>query len=151
MPVYELQLKATLENVTNLQVDDPETFDWGLKFKCGSCREVSERVRYVCAKDVVEIPNSRGTANYVEKCGFCNKTATVNIVPDSIKAVKESDEFTTICKFETRGTEPVEFEISGQWRCEGTESGTKFSEVDLSDAWADFDEKADAPVTIMDV
>ncbi|CAD5226331.1 unnamed protein product [Bursaphelenchus okinawaensis] len=150
MPIYELQLKATFENVTNLSVDDPQSYDWALKLKCGGCREVSDKFRSFSAQDEVEIPHSRGTANYVEKCGFCGKHATINIVPDSFGVVKESEKFTTICKFETRGTEPVEFALWGKWRCEGEESGTPFEDIELNE-WADYDEKSDVPVTINDV
>uniref|UniRef100_D6REH4 CXXC motif containing zinc binding protein n=1 Tax=Mus musculus TaxID=10090 RepID=D6REH4_MOUSE len=41
-----LQLKATLENVTNLRPVG-EDFRWYLKMKCGNCGEISEKWQYI--------------------------------------------------------------------------------------------------------
>lgn len=95
----------------------------------------------------MEIPNSRGTANYVEKCAFCGKQNTISrllkikdskhsitdILTDSLKPYSESDEFREIVKFECRGTEPVEFQPTGDWKCSSSLSDTKFANVDLSE------------------
>jgi hypothetical protein len=44
-----------------------------------------------------------------------------------------------------RGCEITAFDPKGIWSCKGTESGTKFDEVELSleepDGWTDYDEK----------
>ena len=40
----------------------------------------------------------------------------------------------------------------GEWRCVGTESGTKFSGIDLTDGeWFDYDEKAGEEVSITNI
>jgi hypothetical protein len=95
----------------------------------------------------VDIPNSRGTANYVEKCSFCGKQNTISkwlfvqnpknclldILTDSFKSYSESDEFKEIVKFECRGTEPVDFQPTGEWKCSSSLSDTKFVKIDLSE------------------
>lgn len=54
-------------------------------------------------------------------------------MPDSFRPLTESEEFQTIVKFECRGTEPVEFQPTGDWKCQSALSNTMFTKVDLSD------------------
>lgn len=56
-----------------------------------------------------------------------------------------------ILEFECRGCEFKEFSAEGNWLAEGLESGTKFSEIDLTDEWFEYDEKAGEEVTIKDI
>jgi len=42
--------------------------------------------------------------------------------------------------------------IQGEWLAEGTESGTKFTAIDLTDGeWFDYDEKSGEEVSIKDM
>ncbi|EGV97654.1 UPF0587 protein C1orf123-like [Cricetulus griseus] len=61
-----LQLKATLENVTNLR---PLGEDF-LKMKCGNCGEISEKWQYIGLMDSVALKGGRGSASMVQsaKC-----------------------------------------------------------------------------------
>ncbi|KAI6213943.1 hypothetical protein M3Y94_00211100 [Aphelenchoides besseyi] len=150
MPVFTLQFKAHMENVTNLQPDEFSSHQWSLKLKCTGCREVGERWKYIAADELVEIPHSRGEANYVETCAFCKKHSTINVLQDH-RPYSTSDEFQPMVKFECRGTEPVEFQATGDWKCASTLSDTRFDKIDLSETWADYDEKGAEPVTIDEV
>jgi len=50
---------------------------------------------------------------------------------------------------ECRGLEFVGFDPRGDWSCQGIESKTRFTDVDLSEGeWIDYDEKAAIPVRV---
>ncbi|KAK3677921.1 hypothetical protein LTR78_002016 [Recurvomyces mirabilis] len=56
-----------------------------------------------------------------------------------------------IITFDCRGLEFVEFKADGAWKATGTESGTKFSDIDLTEGeWFDYDEKASEELTKID-
>ena len=57
-----------------------------------------------------------------------------------------------ILEVDARGLELEAFKAEGDWTCSGTDSGTKFEGVDLSDGeWYDYDDKAGQEVSITDV
>lgn len=57
-----------------------------------------------------------------------------------------------IIEIDCRGLEFVEFKADGEWQATGTESGTKFSGIDLTDGeWYDYDEKASDEVSIKEL
>lgn len=45
--------------------------------KCNSCNEVTEKWQFVSADEQVDIPGSRGSANYVSKCKLCNRVSSL--------------------------------------------------------------------------
>jgi len=54
--------------------------------------------------------------------------------------------------FDCRGLEFVEFIAEGEFLATGTESGTKFSGIELPDGeWYDYDEKSGEEVSITNV
>lgn len=53
-----------------------------------------------------------------------------------------------ILEFDCRGLEFVEFKPEGDWLAEGTDSNTKFTGIDLTDDWFDYDEKAGEEVSV---
>nr|CAG4646690.1 EOG090X0HQJ [Macrothrix elegans] len=148
-----LRIKANLENVTNLHPDD-EDFRWYIKVKCGSCNEEAEKWVYICQTETVEVKGGRGSANLVVKCKLCSRENNMEIIPESIKPYNDEDQgkFKTVVQFDCRGMEPSDFSPRNGWSVEGLESGTKFSDIDLSDKeWADYDEKAKATVGIYEI
>ncbi|KAI9678991.1 MAG: hypothetical protein M1822_007417 [Bathelium mastoideum] len=57
-----------------------------------------------------------------------------------------------IIQLDCRGLEFVEFKADGEWLAQGSESGTTFSGIDLSEGeWFDYDEKAGEEVSIKDL
>lgn len=99
------------------------------------------------------MPDSRGEASFMFRCKFCKRqgTATIKIngrsytVEDVGKAIRMAD-------IDTRGLDIVEFKPDGKFQCQGTDSGTKFEEVDLEDnEWFDYDEKAGQEVSVTEV
>ncbi|XP_012631739.2 CXXC motif containing zinc binding protein isoform X1 [Microcebus murinus] len=148
-----LQLKATLENVTNLRPMG-EDFRWYLKMKCGNCGEISEKWQYIRLMDSVALKGGRGSASMVQKCKLCARENSIEILSSTIKPynAEDNEKFKTIVEFECRGLEPVDFQPQAGFAAEGVESGTVFSDVNLQEKdWTDYDEKAQESVGIYEV
>ncbi|XP_021056575.1 CXXC motif containing zinc binding protein [Meriones unguiculatus] len=148
-----LQLKATLENVTNLRPVG-EDFRWYLKMKCGNCGEISEKWQYIRLMDSVALKGGRGSASMVQKCKLCARENSIDILSSTIKSynAEDNEKFKTIVEFECRGLEPVDFQPQAGFAAEGVESGTVFSDINLQEKdWTDYDEKAQESVGIFEV
>ncbi|XP_070601985.1 CXXC motif containing zinc binding protein isoform X2 [Erythrolamprus reginae] len=106
-----LQLKATLENITNLRPVG-EDFRWYLKLKCGNCNEVSEKWQYLRLMDSHPLKGGRGSATMVQKCKLCSRENSIDILSQTIKSynAEDNETFKTIVEFECRGLEPVDFQ-----------------------------------------
>ncbi|GAQ82592.1 hypothetical protein KFL_001160260 [Klebsormidium nitens] len=150
-----LQIKADLENLTNLQQEDPSTFVYYFKVKCTSCNEPSDKESGLTAGEQYDIPGSRGTAHLVQKCKFCGRTGTITLVEGKGRPLtaedSESQKEAPVACFDCRGMEPIEFFPREGWVAEGVESGKKF-EVDLTELeHVDYDEKAKESVGVYNV
>ncbi|CAO3650444.1 unnamed protein product [Cunninghamella echinulata] len=87
------------------------------------------------------------------RCKFCKResTAQFEINSKTIPYTK-SGEFQKIAVFDVRGLEMVDFSPREPWSAKGTESGTPFEEIDLTEQeWADYDEKSNEPVGISNI
>lgn len=74
MPVFDLKLKAELENVESITTSE-ETI-WRLKIRCMNCGEVSPSFIEVSSTEEVEVPGTRGVCN----CSFsCKLSAFVQM------------------------------------------------------------------------
>ncbi|XP_074190841.1 CXXC motif containing zinc binding protein isoform X1 [Rhinolophus sinicus] len=106
-----LQLKATLENVTNLRPVG-EDFRWYLKMKCGNCGEISDKWQYIRLMDSVALKGGRGSASMVQKCKLCARENSIEILSSTIKSynAEDNEKFKTVVEFECRGLEPVDFQ-----------------------------------------
>lgn len=57
-----------------------------------------------------------------------------------------------ILTMDCRGLEFTEYKPDGLWKATGIESGTKFSDIDLTEGdWYDYDEKASEEVSIKEM
>ncbi|KAF0310823.1 UPF0587 protein [Amphibalanus amphitrite] len=148
-----LQLRATLENVTDIQPQpDDDDFRWYVKLRCNHCGDQPDHFVYLCATEEVPVKGGRGHANMAVKCKLCGRDNHVDIVPGSVKPLTESEKFQTVVEFDCRGVELTDFSPRVGWTCRGAESGTKFGDVDLSEKeWVEYDEKAGESVGIYDV
>lgn len=110
-----LEIKFTFENVSEI-TRIPEA-NWNFDAQCMNCRERFS-INF-SAQDEFEIPSSRGTANLVQKCKFCSRIFTVNILSklnlDSfIYTDQDNDSFKPLCDFETRGVELLSYSFCAQ-------------------------------------
>nr|CAG4645923.1 EOG090X0HQJ [Lynceus sp. MCZ IZ 141354] len=149
MPLISLRIKASLENVTKLAPTSVDDFQWFLKLKCTSCGEETEKFVAFSVEDEHPLKGGRGSANMVYKCKLCSRENSIDIVKDSLLPYENQDnQFSKLITFDCRGLEPTAFDFSEGWMCEGLETGTKFMDVDLSDDWAEYDEKGKCTVGV---
>ncbi|KIW06581.1 uncharacterized protein PV09_02300 [Verruconis gallopava] len=153
--VLALTLSAELNGVTNLRpldtAEDP--YNYTFKVQCTSCRETHPNWISFNRFEQHEQQGSRGDANFVWRCQNCKRQHSANIVeaPSAYEAESAPKEM-NILQLDCRGLEFVEFKADGEWLCEGVESGTKFTAVDLSESeWFEYDEKAGEEVSITGV
>lgn len=161
MVKLKLAFNAVLENVTDLQPSDPESFTYFVKVQCSSCRELHPNVVGISRTDDRELSGSRGTANFVFRCSFCKRESSATF--DDPKGKKpepaahtieksETNAASTLVVFECRGCEFTNFEPRGQWKCKGAESGTPFTDIEFEDGrWDDYDEKSESPVSVSEM
>uniref|UniRef100_A0ACB8FME8 Uncharacterized protein n=1 Tax=Sphaerodactylus townsendi TaxID=933632 RepID=A0ACB8FME8_9SAUR len=138
-----LQLKATLENITNLRPVG-EDFRWYLKMKCGNCAEVSEKWQYLRLMDSHPLKGGRGSATMVQKCKLCSRENSIDIL---------KSHHIRPCQREKPGAPKNCFkpEWAG-FAAEGAESGTPFTDINLLEKdWNDYDEKSKESVGIYEV
>ncbi|BFZ62603.1 hypothetical protein YB2330_003704 [Saitoella coloradoensis] len=119
------------------------------RFLGTSCREVHNNWVGISRNEEAEIAGSKGTATWVWRCKNCKRESSASFENAPVSYDKEAPK--PILTFECRGCEFVEFKPDGEWVCQGEESGTKFEGVDLTEDWYDYDEKAGAEVSIIDM
>ncbi|KAL1737054.1 hypothetical protein EV714DRAFT_265868 [Schizophyllum commune] len=150
-----LSIKAELENVTDL-VPASDDFEYFFQVQCNSCHETHPKFVGMNMKDEREVSGGKNaTANFVWRCGMCKRESSAKF--DTAYGVKpysaENGQFGPLLTIECRGLEFVGFDMTrGAWKCKGVDSGTVFSDVDLSEGeWTDYDEKASQPVGISEL
>ncbi|KAF8587316.1 DUF866-domain-containing protein [Ramaria rubella] len=149
-----LSVKADLENVTNL-LPENDAFEFFFQVKCNSCHETHPNSVSLNRVDERGMSGGKGnTAHFVWRCGFCKRESSAKFEaasPVQAYNAESSGKFAPFVTLDCRGLEFTGFEPRGIWKCEGTESGTKFTDVDLGGEgeWVDYDEKASQPVSVM--
>eukprot|EP00928_Gymnodinium_smaydae_P045887 TRINITY_DN30542_c0_g1_i1.p1 TRINITY_DN30542_c0_g1~~TRINITY_DN30542_c0_g1_i1.p1 ORF type:complete len:198 (-),score=54.43 TRINITY_DN30542_c0_g1_i1:257-778(-) len=165
MPYVALFMKATLENVREIHF--PENTEWTLDVSASNGIDTREGVT-INAQDEFEVPNSKGTANFLIKWEGAKQPSTISMVTLSRKTeIKDkeiknatlgeypegaSGNFSPIAIFDCRGAEPSKWHPKGPFRVTST-GGATWEDVDLTDAdgWCEYDEKNELSVTISDV
>jgi len=148
-----LQISAQIENLAHFKATGDD-FRWYLKLKCSSCGEETSEFVYCSLCETSPLTGGRGQASLVIKCKLCKRENSIDIVSDSLKAYSEEDmgKFKTIVVFDCRGVQPVDFSPRIGWEATGEESGTVFSDIDLSEEeWYDYDDKAGESVSITEL
>jgi hypothetical protein len=110
-----LQLKATLDNVTDFRIESVDNFIWYLKIDCTKCHTQSDKFHDITLQESSSIAGSRGEANFLIKCKFCSQEGNLNIEPIKPSATYTSDDsdnhvFKTFVVFDCRGIEPVDWQ-----------------------------------------
>ncbi|KAL6050846.1 CXXC motif containing zinc binding protein [Balamuthia mandrillaris] len=145
MPRFVLKWSADLEGVA--RVSPSNDIRYYLKLKCNNCGEqLGNDWIYVTPLETAQVTGSRGSANLVVRCKFCKREHSLDIegAPSSLE---KSGKMTNLVMFECRGLEPIEWDPRNGFDVQ-TESGTAFSDVNLSEDWCEFDEEANESVGI---
>ncbi|PWN88947.1 DUF866-domain-containing protein [Acaromyces ingoldii] len=159
MPKLALQIRAQLENVTELQPASASDHMLMVRVKCTSCQEEHPKDVGIAPNEEAEVQKGRSTANLVMNCSLCKREMTAKFEEPTAKAPlwrpyspSEGAVFSTLCVVEARGLDFVGFIPVGTWKCKSTESDTVFDSVEFEDgAWTDYDEKGGASVSIMEL
>lgn len=148
-----LQIKATLENIEEVQPSGPE-FRWYLKFTCCNCGEVSEKWNYASLDESKPCARGNMVNHFVSKCKLCARENSMTILEDSVKPflAKDQGTFKTIVVFDCRGIELKDFSAREGWIAKAINDGKEFTDVDLSEGeWADYCDKIKEPVGIYEI
>ncbi|EAS34905.3 uncharacterized protein CIMG_00259 [Coccidioides immitis RS] len=148
--MYALTVSAVLAGVTDLQPTDTEDspYHYSFRVQCTSCREVHPKLVSFNRWEKHSLSGSRGDANFVWKCGFCNRENSASFT-NNPSAYTESQAQQQIIQFDCRGLEFTEFIPDGEWQAKGAESNYPFTGIDLQEGeWYDYDEKAGEEVSV---
>jgi len=149
-----LQISARLENVEKVEVCG-EDFRYFIKTLCCNCGETSDKWQYVALNELMEGRTGRSECHMKIKCKGCQREISLLIIEDSIKPYVFNEDtpeaFQTIAVFEGRGMEIAEFDFRTGWKVKALNSSTVFENVDLTDDWADYDEKSGESVGIYEL
>ncbi|KAL4235956.1 hypothetical protein ACF0H5_004344 [Mactra antiquata] len=147
-----LQIKATLENLTNLKPDG-EDFRWYIKLKCANCGEATEKYEYLDLTMSAPLKGGRGHATMVIKCKLCSRENSIDIMPDTIKPYNDDDsgKFKTVVVFDCRGVEPIDFSPRDGFIAEGAETKTPFEVCLTEEEWFEYDEKKKESVSVTEI
>ena len=148
MPTYDLELKAVLENVESIAAN--ENTIWRVKMGCSNCQEVSPSFIEISSQEEVDVPGTRGTCNCLYTCKGCKRKIQIDVTPKSLTPCTASDKWSKLVSFEVRGGKPAEFQPADGFTVV-SEGGAVFEDVDLQDDFAEYDEKADMAVSIMEM
>ncbi|KAA1106341.1 hypothetical protein PGT21_033550 [Puccinia graminis f. sp. tritici] len=159
MVKLNVNLKAELDNLTDLQVEDPMNYQYFFKVKCSNCHEIHNNWVGISRSEEYPLSGSKGSANFVWKCQLCQREASASFIdlkakafPMYTKTQSQEHKAQAICTVECRGCEFVEYDIRGSWTCKGAESGTEFQGIEFDDGeWHDYDEKSGLPVSVTNV
>eukprot|EP00297_Palpitomonas_bilix_P017880 CAMPEP_0113866706 /NCGR_PEP_ID=MMETSP0780_2-20120614/17_1 /TAXON_ID=652834 /ORGANISM="Palpitomonas bilix" /LENGTH=159 /DNA_ID=CAMNT_0000851577 /DNA_START=27 /DNA_END=506 /DNA_ORIENTATION=+ /assembly_acc=CAM_ASM_000599 len=147
-----LQLKANLENVTDLRV--MENARYYVDLLCSQCGTNAEEV-YFIPEEKDPIPNSRGEANYFQHCKFCKRQGSLNVLSKAKEGYTQNDSgnFKTVLTVECRGVEVTKYHVrSGYMLTCTNERETDMLDIDLSEGdWCDFDEVGDCSIGVYEV
>ncbi|EGV60961.1 hypothetical protein PSN45_002315 [Yamadazyma tenuis] len=155
MVKFALKITAELAGVTGLHPQDtPESpFEYTFTIECTKCREVHAKPVTINRFETHEISGSRGEASFVFRCKSCKSEHSAAIEPTGTVCTPDTNgKPVTILTIDARGLDFNEFIPDGFFACEGEDSPTKFTEIDLSEGeWYDYDDNAGEEVSVTEI
>lgn len=159
MVKFLLKASAELSNVTGLEpFDTPEhPYEYTFQIECTKCRTTHDKDIQINQYEKHEISGSRGEASFVFRCKECKHEHSASILRTNEKLSTTEDSVNdkasaTILEIDARGIDFLKFIPIGEFLAVGSETNTKFADIDLSEGeWYDVDEKSNDEVSIVDV
>jgi len=150
MPVQKIAISCQMENLEKIYAE--EDLEYRIKIECSKCHEKVAAWQSVGSSEQLEIPGSRGEANFIYRCKMCKAVNTLNIVKDSRKPYLSSyvPMMKPIIAFECRGMTIIDFEFGEGWKVVSSESGRVF-EAALDGDFYNYDEIANCPVEVSEL
>lgn len=153
MVKFYLNFIAELNNVTDLQpVDTPEEpFEYKFTIECTRCRTQHDKPITINRFESHELANSKGEVSFVVRCRECKSEHNAVITRTNKKFTSEDKKKVSFLEIDARGVDFLEFIPDGYFECVGTNSNTKFTEIDLTEGeWYDYDDKEGEEVSIVE-
>lgn len=147
-----LEINADTECVSSIRL--PKGYEYTITVKNSSGEDVRENVT-VSSQEEVDLSGSRGTAHFALKWARDAKhQASLQVVEEfkklKLEWLEEDNKFGPLVGFDCRGLEPISWQPQDGFIVKAA-SGTVFEDVDLSDDWSEYDEKAKELVSISDL
>eukprot|EP00940_MAST-03C_sp_MAST-3C-sp2_P002137 g2137.t1 len=98
-----------------------------------------------------EIDGSRGSANFIMTWKGSKRQCSISIITTAAHNIDSTDDEQPLVVFECRNAEIKACSLSDDSFLVTSTGGYTFSDVDLSDDWADFDEENDESVSLMGI
>eukprot|EP00921_Rhytidocystis_pertsovi_P009793 GHVQ01015740.1.p1 GENE.GHVQ01015740.1~~GHVQ01015740.1.p1 ORF type:complete len:151 (-),score=20.37 GHVQ01015740.1:1253-1705(-) len=142
MVLIVLYMKADLEAVGKIEMLLNRT-TWCFDVKQSNSEEKREAVTFTAGAGL-EIPNSRGTADFMVRWEGSKHYSTISVT--EVKhltrpyTAEDTGNFAPVMGFECRGAEPCRWLPGNTGFRVTSEGGTVFEDVDLSEDWCDYDE-----------
>ncbi|EKC99767.1 hypothetical protein A1Q2_05913 [Trichosporon asahii var. asahii CBS 8904] len=149
-----VEIAMELENLAS--VKPAPDYEYFFNVTCTSCREEHPKVVSFNQQDEHELSGSRGSANFVWRCGNCKSCSFTPAGKDKSTAplpyTSDSGALQPLVALDCRGLEVTKFHFRGKWVAE-TEGG-KEMECDFDegeDRWDDYDEDGGVPVSVSEM
>ena len=118
MPKFDVEVCATLENVHCFYLEDSD--DWYFRTQCTKCKEESPDPIYFNLVQKMAVEGSRGEANYIAKCKFCDQRGYIEYCKNTLKEYTDNSEnFQKVATFECRNIEIAKFLGSANFKARG--------------------------------
>ncbi|WWC73157.1 uncharacterized protein I206_107123 [Kwoniella pini CBS 10737] len=155
-----------LEGVKEVRPEDD--YEFFFTVQCSSCREVHPKTVSFNQREEHEISGSKGTANFVWRCGNCKKEHSASFAPSNPSpksksksiipiSYSSSESFQPLISLDCRGLEFIEFHINhGKWFAK-SENDSSLKEFEINwdelkqqneDRWDDYDDNSQQAISI---
>lgn len=147
-----LEVDAETEFVSSIRL--PKGYEYTITVKNSAGEDVRENVT-VSSREEVDLTGSRGTAHFALKWARDAKHQASLQVVEEIKKLKlewssEDNQFGPLVGFDCRGLEPISWQPQDGFIVTAS-NGAVFEDVDLSDDWSEYEEKAKQVISISDL
>lgn len=128
---------------------------WCFDVKQSNGEEVRERVTFNAGANL-EIPNSRGTADFLVRWEGSKHHSSISVTKvKGLTALKytsdDNEKYVPVVGFECRGVEPWNWHSGNTGVSVLSRGGHYFRNVDLSEDWCDYDVEKNEAVSVCNV
>jgi CXXC motif containing zinc binding protein, eukaryotic len=145
MPEFKVYFKATLENVAKLAIEEQARHYFSLE--CTNCGAEHNEL-YLKPSD--EYEHGRGRCNFLMKCAECKRQITVDLLSTTPYEAEHSETWSDFVAFEVRGAVLSGYSLTNGYIVNSAKSSNTY-EVDFleDDDWCEYDDRADASLSIL--
>lgn len=153
MGIFELYLHAFTENISEIKLYEPESYEWVFEIECTQCHSVQPNEIVFSLSDTIEMLKGGNTVNFTMNCKSCKKGISIVTNPKSLFSIKclQGNDEGLLCSFECRGCDLLKWnprEIG--WAVVATETEREFKDTNIFEMWMEYDEKSETTLNILE-